>query len=86
MHSCDESDRDKFYELGPGVKRIIEPQWKNLNCVDRVEDMKLKGHTKTFQGKMIVIDVKPCSGIHCKSDEEITAFYKSSAILLALNT
>ena len=34
---------------------------------------------------MIIIDIKPCSGDNCKSQEEIEEFYQNSSMLVTLN-
>ena len=85
MRPCLESDLDHFHEFDSGGSAFVKAQWGLLHCVESVQDLSFTGAYRMSRGRIVVADVKPCSGDGCKTDEEIEDFVKSSMIVLMVN-
>ena len=53
-------------------------------CVE-TDDLRVYGDFNTFKARQLQIQLKKCQGEGCKSDEEITKFFKNKFLLLHAN-
>lgn len=81
----DQLQNARFQEKDKTSKGLVEAYWQKFLCLNK-EEMYIYGDFNSEKTRQINIQLKKCHGrTDCKSDAEITAFFRNKYLLLLYN-
>ena len=56
-----------------------------MQCIEDRSQLKFAGSIKRMYGIGLVVNIKPCSGSNCKSEEEVDQFWNDHMLMVVMN-
>ena len=79
----DESDAS-FYPINEHNVDTLEAYWRKMLCINQ-QDARIYGDFNSANARQLNVQLKRCQGPGCKTEEQITEFFKKKYILLLVN-